>query len=283
MQNTSSLYQQIITDDNHYFEAKVEINGVTYGEDEIFSMSTDIAVFEDNPEIGKAVAGEIDLTILKPSADIPRMATIVPYVRVCADIATPSPVTMIGDVVDFGDVGTLDSEDNIVFDSSVLLVNDIVYFMDTVTHYESEWLQKGVYYIDTREITHNEDDLDLLILHGFDAMLFAEQGYPEVDQGWPEEGVVDTAIVSTIAETMGVTVDSRTFSVMTDGNMIPLPGTRTLREMLGYIASMYIGSFVMTDTGELRLISIVDLPPDTNYLVDTLGYVSVFGEDRILV
>ena len=282
MQNTSSLYQQIIVDDNHYFETKVVINGVTYNEDEIFSLSTDVAMFENNPEIGKAVAGEIDLTMLRPNVDIPRMATIVPYVRVCADIATASPVSIVSDIVDFGTVGSMVS-DIMALDNSAWMLNDIVYFRDTVTHYESEWIQKGVYYVDTREYTHNEDHLNQIIFHGFDAMLFAEQGYPETDSGWPEEGVVDTTVVSTIAQTMGVTVDSRTWDVMTDANMIPLPGTRTLREMLGFIASMYVGSWVITDTGKLRLISILDLPPDTNYLTDMLGYAITFGGDRILV
>ena len=42
----------------------------------------------------------------------------------------------------------------------------------------SEWLPKGVFYIDTRSVTHNLDGLDILTLHGYDSMLKAEEFYP---------------------------------------------------------------------------------------------------------
>ena len=41
----------------------------------------------------------------------------------------------------------------------------------------SEWIRKGVYYIDTRDNTHNDDDLDILTVHGYDAMMKAEVPY----------------------------------------------------------------------------------------------------------
>lgn len=43
----------------------------------------------------------------------------------------------------------------------------------------SGWLPKGVYYIDTREETHNVDGLKVLTMHGYDSMLKAEAYYPE--------------------------------------------------------------------------------------------------------
>ena len=277
MQNTSSLYRQIFAEDNRYFETKVDINGVEYGEDVIFSLSTDTQMFENNPEVGKAVAGEIDLSILKPNVTIPNMARIKPYVRVCVDKEVPSDATMAGDVaVNFGEM----DGDTLVLDDSAFALRDIVYFGSATEHLTSEWIQKGVYYIDTRETTHNDDDLDILTIHGFDAMLFAEQGYPSTDHEWP---IIDTEAVEEIAATMGVDVDERTWDIMTDENVIQLPDAYSLRETLGFIASMYVGSWVMTDIGELRLITLTELPPETNYLVDMLGYAILFGEDRILV
>jgi hypothetical protein len=44
---------------------------------------------------------------------------------------------------------------------------------------KSGWIPKGVYYIDTREETHNIDGISVLTLHGYDSMLKAEAFYPE--------------------------------------------------------------------------------------------------------
>jgi hypothetical protein len=46
---------------------------------------------------------------------------------------------------------------------------------------------------------------------------------------------------------------------------------------------MYVGAFIMTDEGKLRLVSILELPPETNYLIDEVGDAITFGGDRILV
>ena len=41
----------------------------------------------------------------------------------------------------------------------------------------TEWLRKGVYFIDTRDNTHNDDDLDIISIHGYDAMMKSEVPY----------------------------------------------------------------------------------------------------------
>ena len=43
----------------------------------------------------------------------------------------------------------------------------------------SEWVAKGVFYTDTRENSHNDDDLDILTIHGYDALMKANQEYGE--------------------------------------------------------------------------------------------------------
>lgn len=85
MQTTSQLYQRLITAQNHYFESAIEINGVMYPQSQIFEMTTDIAAFGADPEIGKAVAQEINVRMIEPEETIPPMAVMRPFTRVCAD------------------------------------------------------------------------------------------------------------------------------------------------------------------------------------------------------
>jgi len=143
----------------------------------------------------------------------------------------------------------------------------------------SEWIQQGVFYIDTREMTKNEAGENVLSIHGFDAMLKAEQMY----NGRITGNSTDIQMVNEIAYQLGVTVDARTTAAMTRGYTIPFPSGYTYREILGFIAAMYVGCFIMSDVGELRLVSILELPPETNYLIDQTGDAITFGGDRILV
>ena len=113
---------------------------------------------------------------------------------------------------------------------------------------QSEWIAKGVYYIDTREA---DTFSGLLTLHAYDAMLKGEQAYPSTTHIWPYS---DLNVVTEIASFLGVTVDAQTSDLMTAGFMIPLPAQYTLREMLQYIAALYGGSFVLTDANTLRLV-----------------------------
>ena len=243
MQTVSALYTTILADANHWFETRVLINNVAYDETKLFSVSTHVEMFQNTPTLGKAVAGEISIKMLKPSVDIPAMAKIQPQVRVCRDF---------GEEVD---------------DEWV------------VTRQNSEWIAQGIYYIDTRETTKNQDGLDVLTLHGYDDMLKAEQMY----NGRITADSTDIQMVNEIAYQMGVNVDARTTALITNGYTIPLPTGYSYREVLGYIASMYVGCFIMSEIGELRLVSLLELPPETNYLIDQAGDAITFGGDRILV
>lgn len=232
MQSTSALYQTIISGD-HWFETRLIIDGVgTYGETDLFAMSTTHEMFHNSPTIGSAVAGEITVKMVYPQdVTIPAMAKLLPQVRACN--ATQ----------------------------------------------QSEWISQGVYYIDTRERTVTEYGESVLELHGYDAMLKAEQMY----NGRITGDSTDIQMVNEIAYQMGVSVDSRTTALMTAAYTIPLPTGYSYREVLGYIASMYVGCFIITDEGKLRLVSITELPPETNYLIDQVGDAITFGGDRILV
>lgn len=279
MQATSDLYRQILSSDNHWFETKVRINGVDYGEDVLFSASTETAMFTNDPEVGRAIAGEIDVSLLSPDETIPPMAMVEPFVRIAARMATRPDVDFTDGIVAIDNVATIDN-DIVDFGDWATLHGGVVYFTSRYDLATSEWLPKGVFYIDTRETTRNGNGLDILSIHGYDSMLFAEQLYPSTTHEWP---MVDTAVVQEMADAMGVTVDPRTYDLMNAGYMIPLPGSYSIREVLGYIASMYVGSFIMTETGLLRLVSILELPNETNYLIDNAGDAITFGGDRILV
>ena len=116
----------------------------------------------------------------------------------------------------------------------------------------SEWIAKGVYYVDTRET----DSSGLLTLRGYDAMLKAEQPFPSVSHGWP---ATDLTVVSDVASLLGVTVDPRTTALMTGSFSISLPAQYTARETLAYIAGLYGGSFVITDDNKLLLLCLWNL------------------------
>lgn len=341
MQPVSELYLQIIHSQNYYVQTKLIIGDSTeaidtqnpstsgFGENKLMSVKTTKRVFSNNvPEVGCCPCGEIYIDMLMPDVTVPRMAMLIPYIR----------------LVSTGGLGV------------------------------SEWLRKGVYYIDTRENTHNLDDLDILTIHGYDAMMRAEVEYGEYFteiectlSTWKASGNVyvttvsdsritteysaflefyddesreiatscgisvsavksgkatiqantapsstiacalilrknntlsfpakDLNVVLDIASKMGVEVDEDTIAV--DGNGVPLapnlqpfftdqydvqyPATYTMKETLGYIASMYGGNFVMNDMGKLQFIPIWGLPVETSLLIDDLGYRIVFGEDE---
>lgn len=117
----------------------------------------------------------------------------------------------------------------------------------------SEWIQKGIFYADTRD-TDPGETLSTLTIHGYDAMLRAEADYPgESKLDWPAK---DIDVVREIAQAMGVGVDERTVAAMTKGYRIQLPTDYSQREVLGYIAGSYAGNFIISDLGELLLVQI---------------------------
>lgn len=144
----------------------------------------------------------------------------------------------------------------------------------------SEWIPQGVFYIDTREYSQNDDGLDLMTLHCFDAMLMTEQDFPNVSHPWPAE---DSTVIYDIAGALGVGVDDRTWDVVDKGYNISPPVGYSMREVLSNIAAMYAGNWVMNYDGELLLVALNSAPTETNYLVDNFGYAITFGGDRILV
>lgn len=144
----------------------------------------------------------------------------------------------------------------------------------------SEWIPQGVYYIDTRETTKNDDNLPIMTFKAYDSMLKTEETYPDTTHAWP---YADADVVREIADAIGVGVDPRTWALMTNAYQISAPLGYSMREVLGNIAAMYAGNWVMNYDGELLLIAVNGIPQETNYLVDSVGDAITFGGDRILV
>jgi hypothetical protein len=144
----------------------------------------------------------------------------------------------------------------------------------------SEWIQKGVFYVDTRQKNEDGSTIEKIIIQGYDDLRTAEQDYPSSTLSWPAR---DIDVVREIAAFLGVSVDARTISIINRGYRINYPAGYSCRDTLGYIAAMYAGSFCMSDLGELRLITIHGIPKETRYLVEPAGSAITFGGDRILV
>lgn len=137
----------------------------------------------------------------------------------------------------------------------------------------SEWIKKGVYYADAQETT-DKIELKTITLHGSDSIVQLEEDYIGDRLQWPS---TDIEVAADIAASIGVQLDTRTRSIMTKGYTVQLPAGYSKREVLGYLAAMYTGNFIMSDDGTLLLLPLNSYPPETSYLVDNAGYVITFG------
>ena len=124
----------------------------------------------------------------------------------------------------------------------------------------SEWVKTGEYYIDTRSDRDTGTGKKQLTVHGYDAMLKTETDYPSSSLSWP---AADISVVREICSYLGFEPDPRTEAIMTKGYQVQLPTGYSCREVLGYIAAMYGGNFVMSDLGKLLLVQIGVAPGDT--------------------
>lgn len=142
----------------------------------------------------------------------------------------------------------------------------------------SEWLQKGVFFIDHRE--YSGDENERMTVYGYDHIILAEEEFPSSTHTWPRK---DIDVVRDIANEIGTSIDRRTVQIMNKGYKINYPVGYSMREVLENIAAMYAGSFIMSDIGELLLITMFGIPKETSYLIDNAGFAVTFGGDRILV
>lgn len=256
MQKTSALYKEIIAG-NHWFETKMVIGDEFYLIDENKNYITfgGTRIYYDSDSGG---FGENMLKEVKTSQHV--FTDDKPMIGCC--VAAEIDVTMLKPT------------------AVITRMSSMKPFVRVCNaEKQSEWIPKGVYYVDTRSDGENTDEI---VFHGYDAMLKAENDFPMTgDVGtWPK---TDIDTVRYISALMGVEVDSRTVDIMQRGYLVQYPGGYAMREILGYIAGMYAGNFVMTDVGKLRLVRLNEIGIETHYLVTNIGDVIKFGGDRILV
>lgn len=146
----------------------------------------------------------------------------------------------------------------------------------------SEWIPKGVFFFSTRK---TDRVTSVLSVHGYDAMLKAEQTWLDSSydaETWPMPAAT---AVADIAARMGVAVDSRTVLDAAFPMQYPVDdeGDMTMREALGRIAVANAGNWIITDEGKLLLVGLNSMPAETNYLITETGSAITFGGVRILV
>lgn len=147
---------------------------------------------------------------------------------------------------------------------------------------ESEWLSKGVFYVDTRDHTKYDAFEDRLNLHGYDAMLMTEQDYPAV--AWNTKS--DWSVLIEICSYLGWQMDGDTvtfFNTTRAGYVLPTPYGYSIREVLQSIAAANVGNFVMDEEGKLRLVRFTAIPAETFYLLTPQGDNITMGGNRIVL
>ncbi len=146
----------------------------------------------------------------------------------------------------------------------------------------SEWLPKGQFFFSTR---HRDPISGVLTVHGFDAMLKAEDTWLDESydaENWPMPAA---AAVADIAARMGVELDGRTALSTAFPVQYPVDseGDMTMREVLGRIAVANAGNWIITDAGKLLLVPLGSIPEDSSFLVTETGSYITFGGYRIRV
>lgn len=110
----------------------------------------------------------------------------------------------------------------------------------------SEWLQKGVYYVDDRKRNLSDSGHDTTTdIVAFDALCKTDE--EPTGFTWPSGS---QSVLDAIAGCLGVTND-----ILVDKNYtISKPDDMTMREILGYIAAAYGGNIIINDYGHLDMI-----------------------------
>lgn len=133
----------------------------------------------------------------------------------------------------------------------------------------SEWVQKGVFWVDTRK---KDYETSVLTIHGFDGIL-------QLERMNTLNSTSSATLLNHICTTLGFQLDNRTQAASVT---VSNPTYYTFREIMQMIAAVSAGNWIMTDLGELLLVPLNGMPTETYVLVDNIGNAITFGGDRIL-
>ena len=162
MQNTSALYQQIYQSQDYQVETSLAIGGagrlITENNEIIRfgGVAIKLNVSDD------AVSGYDDDILIAVKSTRSVFPNNVPTVGGCT----------CGEL----DVEMLMPKGSIERQARIKAYTRLA---SNVDGRKTEWLPKGTFFIDTRDNTRNDDDLDILRIHAYDSMLKTEQDYGE--------------------------------------------------------------------------------------------------------
>ena len=268
MQNTSALYKQIINETNHRFEVSVTIGNSGVLIDEYKDWIDFGALYLE----GSLIDSKTAILVETGSPDDGVRENALLSVRTGNKLFSGNSPSIGNAVSGQIDLKLLDLGFNI---PRMAEIRPYVRVTDGTN--TSEWIPQGVFYVDTRYVTTNDDGLEIYTITGFDAMLKAEQPYPEDSQ------TKASTVVKNIAGLIGLTeenIDPHVWDIIPvkGGEVIQCSGEYTAREHLQFIAALYGGNWTMTNEGKLNLVRLNDYPYETNLLTDETGYTLNFGD-----
>jgi len=224
----TTVYENIISQKDHKFRTRVDIDGRSFYDDSLISVVTRMHAFGTNTlEFGQAYSREIEISFFGSTANIGRNAEINVWVL---------PVS--------GD-GMLSGS----------WIHKGQFYIDTRS-------KDGQTVRNTDGSGYNYDE-EIISIVGFDAMMRGEAVFRTFPDSWINDGKTNArSLILFAADTIGVNVDPRTWWVMNmreteaEKNFtVLLPTQYTIRESLGYVAALYGGSFIINDEGMLQLIA----------------------------
>lgn len=113
----------------------------------------------------------------------------------------------------------------------------------------SEWIPKGTFYIDTRDYVKDFTSNDLMTLHGYDRMIYAEQSYIGAGE------MTTLKVVQEIGEKLGIGVADDTVTLLTKTSFtVNIVSGYSCREVLGQIAGMYGGNCIIDCDGNISIV-----------------------------
>lgn len=246
MQEVNSTYTEIFDSGDYVSEVYVKIDGTSYQQSKIYSMTTRKKMFKENkPMIGCAIAGEIEVSMDDPGTEFSRGAEIIPYFRLRSGNKV-SPWYQKGryfinsrEIDD--DTGRME-----IFGYDALRKAERAYPSSTLTWSASS---PNAYTVVKEIVAH---------MYGV--------SYSTVNSN-PLKYIESDTITKLSAVS----------------HIIGFPAQYTMREVLESIAAIYGGNFIMSDTGKLSLVGFVDVLEETFYLITETGRRITFGGTRILL
>lgn len=253
MQNTSSTYNAIWGESNKSIEVKINIDGVDYFQDEIFSLKISRQMYKGSTaSVGGCCASTCEFTMIRTSATIPVRATVIPYVRLKSENGTTSEWIPKG-----------------------------YYFVDTRSYTNYSSVQSGV--VDTMTFVCYDRmlTLDRTLSSVFPTFEFPCYMYDYVNQASTLVGGA-ASLLSQITAFNNYFANYSVFGFLPP--YIKSEDGHTIREIFSDIAAICGGNLIFDEYGNLQFIPLnCQQSTETGYLVDESANRLVFGDTRILL